>query len=522
MRWDARLFNALKRGLPLLAKGVKDLYDKQKEIPPACAGLPQVSWLGVPNPRSPLFLRSMTTPNTATERRRTRCRALLDARSWHDLRRWLGRLHPADAAEVLAGFEGDEEMILFRLLGSRKGDVFAYLTPDNQRRILRTIPPEQLADIVAQMRPDDRARLVEVLPKPIAHAVLGRLPPSELKASLALLSYPENTAGRYMTPNFAAIDPKMTAAEALEHIRRTGRGKETLNAVYLVDEDGRLVEDVRLGSLVLAPPDMPVKDIDDAALVALPDTTPIEDVLRTFEKYDRVALPVVDAEFHMLGIITIDDVLDVAQAETTKDIHKMGGLEALDVPYESVGFWDMARKRGGWLAVLFLGEMLTATAMSHFEEEIARALVLTLFVPLIISSGGNSGSQAASLIIRALALEELRIRDWFRVFRREIFAGLTLGAGLGLIGFTRIVLWQQLGFNNYGPHYVLVAIAVALSLVGVVTFGTLSGSMLPFLLRRLGFDPATSSAPFVATLVDVTGLIIYFQVAALILRGSVL
>lgn len=462
------------------------------------------------------------TTQVVSERRRNRCRALLSNRSWHELRRWLARLHPADAAEVLDAFDGDEEMILFRLLGPRKGDVFAYLPPDRQRRILRTVPPEQLADIVTHMRPDDRARLVEILPRPIAHAILGRLPPSELKASLALLSYPENTAGRYMTPNFASIGPEMTAAEAIEHIRSTGRSKETLNVVYVVDERDKLIDDLRLGSLVLAPPETPVIEIDDAALVALPDTTPREEVLRTFERYDRVALPVVDAEFHMLGIITIDDVLDVAEAETTKDIHKMGGLEALDMPYANVGFWEMARKRGGWLAALFLGEMLTATAMSHYEEEIARAVVLALFVPLIISSGGNSGSQAASLIIRALALEELRIRDWFRVFRREIFAGITLGAGLGVIGLFRIVLWQHLALNDYGPHYLLLALAVALSLVGVVTFGTLAGSMLPFLLRRLGFDPATSSAPFVATLVDVTGLVIYFQVAAMILRGSVL
>ena len=458
----------------------------------------------------------------AAERRQNRARTLLANHSWHELRRMLAGLHAADVADVMGAFEGDDELILFRLLGSGKGDVFAYLPPDRQRRILRTVPPQQLAEIVGQMRPDDRARMVEVLPKPIAHAILGRLPPSELKASLALLSYPENTAGRYMTPNFASVAPGMTAAEALEHVRRTGRNKETLNVVYVVDEHGKLLAGVRLGSLVLAAPGTLVTDTDDSPLVALPDTTPREEVLRIFERYDRVALPVVDDEFLMLGIITIDDILDVAEAQTTKGIHKMGGLEALDMPYETVGFWEMARKRGGWLAALFIGEMLTATAMSHYEHEIARAVVLALFVPLIISSGGNSGSQAASLIIRALALEELRIRDWLRVCRREIFSGLTLGAGLGVIGFVRIVLWQQLGINDYGPHYLLLAVAVAMSLVGVVTFGTLSGSMLPFLLRRFGFDPATSSAPFVATLVDVTGLVIYFQVAALILRGTLL
>ena len=224
----------------------------------------------------------------------------------------------------------------------------------------------------------------------------------------------------------------------------------------------------------------------------------------------------------MLGIITVDDFLDVAEREATKDIQMIGGSEALDAPYKEVGLWSMVRKRGGWLAVLFVGEMLTATAMGYFEEEIAKAVVLALFVPLIISSGGNSGSQAASLVIRALALKELTLGDWFRVFRRELFSGVTLGAGLGAIGFTRIVAWQRLGFTNYGIHYVRVGLVVWVSLIGVVSFGTLSGSMLPFLMRRLGFDPATSSAPFVATLVDVTGLVIYFHVAAVILRGLLL
>jgi magnesium transporter len=314
----------------------------------------------------------------------------------------------------------------------------------------------------------------------------------------------------------------MTAEEALAHVRREGRGKETLDVLYILERDGRLVEDLRLGSLVLADPETRVTEIADAGLVSLLDSTPVEEVLRLFEKYDRVALPVTDADRHLLGIITVDDVLDVAEEEATRDIHMIGGVEALDAPYQDVGFWAMARKRGGWLGVLFVGEMLTATAMGHYEQEISRAVVLALFVPLIISSGGNSGSQAASLVIRALALRELKLGDWSRVFRRELLAGVALGAGLGAIGFVRITLWHETGLTDYGPHFFLVAVTVWLSLVGVVCFGTLTGSMLPFLLRRLGFDPATSSAPFVATLVDVTGLVIYFQVAALILRGALL
>jgi magnesium transporter len=273
---------------------------------------------------------------------------------------------------------------------------------------------------------------------------------------------------------------------------------------------------------VLADPATKISDINDPPLVSVRATDDREDVLKIFEKYDRVALPVTDTEGNMLGIITVDDVLDVAEQEATEDMQKLGGNEALDAPYLSVGVWSLVRKRGGWLSALFLGEMLTATAMSFFEGEIAKAVVLALFVPLVISSGGNSGSQAASLIIRSLALRELRLRDWFRVFRREVISGVALGTLLGSIGFLRIVLWQHLHLTNYGPHYLLVASTVWISLIGVVMFGTLAGSMLPFLLRRLGFDPATSSAPFVATLVDVTGLVIYFTVAYMIMRGTLL
>jgi magnesium transporter len=449
-------------------------------------------------------------------------KTLLVSREWHALRRSLAEMHPADVAELIDHFEEDEEAILFRLLGRRKGEVFAYLGPEQQRRIIHNSNPEQLGRMVGQMSPDDRTRVLEELPVPVAHALLGRLPSSEIKHSLALLSYPENTAGRYMTPNYVALRPDMTAAGAIAHIRQFGKGKETLDVVYIVERDGRLVEDLRLGPLVLADPETRVTDIDDTPLVSLSDTTRAEEVLHLFEKYDRVALPVVDQDRRMLGIITVDDVLDVAEQEATKDMQMMGGSEALDAPYREVSLLAMIKKRGGWLAVLFLGEMLTATAMGYFEAEIARAVVLALFVPLIISSGGNSGSQAASLVIRALALKELTLRDWFYVFRRELFSGVSLGAALGAIGFARIVVWQKLGLTSYGPHYFLVAVAVWLSLIGVVCWGTLSGSMLPFLLRRLGFDPATSSAPFVATLVDVTGLVIYFHVAAFILRGTLL
>jgi magnesium transporter len=442
---------------------------------------------------------------------------------WQLLRDALTRLHPSDIAEIIVERPSDEEGIIFRLLPKElAGSVFAYLPNDHQRGLIRSLSSDQIHTILDEMSPDDRTRLLEELPANVTRQLLEALTPGELKAARALLGYPEETAGRYMTPEYAFIPPDMTASQALEHIRRTGRGKETLHWVYIVSSDGRLIEDVRLGSLVLADPDTLVMDIADPVLLSVKATDDREEVLKIFEKYDRIALPVTDDAGQMLGIITADDMLDVAQMEATEDMQKMGGSEALDAPYLKVGMWSMVRKRGGWLSALFLGEMLTATAMSFFEGEIAKAVVLALFVPLIISSGGNSGSQATSLIIRSLALRELRLRDWFKVFRREVFSGLMLGMLLGSIGFLRIALWQHLHFTNYGPHYLLVAATVFASLIGVVMFGTLAGSMLPFILRRLGFDPATSSAPFVATLVDVTGLCIYFGVGYMFLRGTLL
>jgi magnesium transporter len=360
------------------------------------------------------------------------------------------------------------------------------------------------------------------MPAEVTRRLIAALNPEDLKNTRWLLGYPEDSAGRYMTPDYVTVRHDMTAREALDHIRRTGQEAETVNVVYIVDERGVLVEDIRLSSIVLADPATRVRDIDEAPLVCVLASDDREEVLKAFEKYDRVALPVTDSDGHMLGIITVDDVLDVAEQEATEDILKMGAVEMLDAPYLNVGLFEMVRKRAAWLAVLFVGEMFTATAMSYFEGEIAHAVVLAMFVPLIISSGGNSGSQAASLIIRSLALRELRLRDWHRVFGREVISGIMLGALLGAIGFARVVLWQRTHLTNYGPHYLLIAFTVWASLIGVVTFGTLAGSLLPFIMRRLGFDPATSSAPFVATLVDVTGLCIYFTVALMILKGTLL
>ena len=444
-------------------------------------------------------------------------------KDWPRLRETLCDLHPSDIADMVIALPPKHEGILFRVLPRELATrVFAYLPHEYQEELLASLSGPEVEQIINNLSDDDRTRLFEALPAEVTRQLLTRLSPDELKSARALLGYPPNKAGRYMTPHYVSISPELTAAQALEHVRRTARNAETLHVVYIVDADGRLVEDIRLGSLVLADPWTPVTDIKDPELVTIPAMADREEVLRVFEKYDRVALPIVDDDQKMLGIITVDDVLDIAERESTIDMQKLGGSEALDAPYLQVGFWAMVRKRGGWLSALFLGEMLTATAMSYFEAEIARAVVLALFVPLIISSGGNSGSQATSLIIRGLAVRDLTLRDWLRVFRREILSGLALGTMLGFIGFLRIALWQHLHITNYGPHYMLVAITVWASLIGVVMFGSTSGSMLPFLLRKLGFDPATSSAPFVATLVDVTGLVIYFTIAALILHGTLL
>jgi magnesium transporter len=310
-------------------------------------------------------------------------------------------------------------------------------------------------------------------------------------------------------------------SEVLDHLRRDGRDSETMNILYVVDERGRLIDDIRLREVVLAPADRKVAEIADYAVVSLHAIDDQEEAVRAFERYDRTALPVVDGQGFLVGIVTVDDILDVAQEEATEDIHKLGGVQALEEPYLDTGFFSLVRKRALWLCVLFLGELLTTSAMAHFEEELERALVLALFIPLIISSGGNSGSQAATLIIRALSIGEVTLGHWWRIMRREVLAGLALGSVLGVIGFLRVVIAAQFG-DTYGPHYVLVGITVSVTLVGIVLWGTVSGSMLPLLLRRMGFDPAVSSAPFVATLVDVTGLVIYFSVAVVILRGTLL
>jgi magnesium transporter len=442
---------------------------------------------------------------------------LIREKDWKALREAFTDFDPPDLAEILEDFPVQDSALVFRILPRDQAAViFEYLPLELQTQLVQSLADEQLVKLLNDMSPDDRTRLFEELPPEVTKRALASLSPGELKVARQLLGYPEGSAGRYMTPEYMAVRPQMSAAEALDYVRKHGKHRETLSIIYVTDQKGKLLDDIKLSTLVMSDPEAKVKDLNDGNVRSIPATADREEVVAAFEKYDRVALPVTDSQGVMLGIITIDDVLDVAEEEATEDIQKLGGMQALEAPYMDSPFFQMIRKRAGWLSVLFVGEMFTATAMAFFEKEIAKALVLSLFVPLIISSGGNSGSQATSLIIRSLAVRELELRDWWRVAGREALSGLVLGSILGLIGFLRIALWPSRA-TVYGQHYLGVAITVAVSLVGVVTFGTLCGSMLPFALRRLGLDPAAASAPFVATLVDVTGLVIYFTTASIVL-----
>ncbi len=449
-------------------------------------------------------------------------RNLIAARNYAALRDTFQDWPPSELAELIAGLPEDERVLVFRVLPHGvAGETFAHFAPGEQESLLKAMGHEEVAKVINEMPADDRTALFEELPGEAVQQLLQLLSPEERKIAQCLLGYPEDTVGRLMTPDYVAVHDGWTNKEVFDYIRAHGQDRETLNVIYVVDERGKLIDDVRIREFLLKPFEARVSEIRDSRFHALRVTDSENTALDSFKRYDRNTLPVIDSEGKLLGIVTIDDVLDAAERETTKEIQKIGGLEALDEPYMTIPFFQMVKKRATWLVILFVGEMLTATAMGVFENEIEKAVVLALFVPLIISSGGNSGSQATTLIIRAMAVGEVRLRDWWTVMQKEIKSGLALGLILGSIGFLRIAVWSAFS-RVYGPHWLLVALTVAVSLVGVVLWGSLSGSMLPFLLRRCGLDPATSSAPFVATLVDVTGLVIYFSVAISILRGTVL
>jgi len=447
---------------------------------------------------------------------------LIEARDFVSLREQIRNWPAGDLAELMEPLSAENEAVVFRLLPrDEAANVFSYLPIERQQELLKAMAHEEVVSILNDMSDDDRTELLEELPAQVTQQLLNLLSPDERRQASQLLGYAENSVGRLMTPHFVRVRPTWTVARALDHIRRYGEDSETMSLVYVIDDKGKLIDDLRIRQILLAAPETLISDLMDNRFVALKATDDQEVAVEAFKEADLNALPVTDTSGALIGIVTVDDIFDVAEEEATEDIQKIGGTEALDEPYMEIGIPTMVRKRATWLIVLFLSEMLTATAMGKFESEIAKAVVLSIFVPLVISSGGNSGSQASTLIIRAMALGEVTLKDWWRVMHREILSGLSLGGILGVIGFVRISTWA-LVFHSYGEHWLLLALTVGIALIGIVLWGTLSGSMLPFLLRRIGLDPATSSAPFVATLVDVSGLVIYFTVAAIILRGTLL
>ena len=444
---------------------------------------------------------------------------------------------PTDLAEALAGMRAADVADALRQLGPEAGaKVMAALPFDlavqvfdepeldrHRAAIVQRMPPEAAAALAEAMSADQRTDLVRELPEPDRAKFLKLLDPPTRQSLEMLLEYPPESAGGIMTTEFVAIPATWTVEQALRYIGEVGRAKETVYAVYVLDDQQRLVHVVSLRELMTAERAAVVTAVGDQRQpLKVRPLTDREEVARLISKYNLLAVPVVDDRDHVLGIVTVDDVIDAIVREQTEDVQKFGGMEALDAPYMEISLGRMIRKRAGWLCALFLSEMLTATAMQHFEGEIAKAVVLSMFIPLVMSSGGNSGSQATSLIIRALALHEIRLRDWWRIAMRELPTGLVLGSILGVIGIVRIELWQHLHLFDYGVHYHLVALTVGFALIGIVCFGSLAGSMLPFVLKRVGFDPASASAPFVATLVDVTGLVIYFTVALIVLHGTLL
>lgn len=448
--------------------------------------------------------------------------SLLATRELGAIKEALSEWAPADIAELLADLPEPKQALTFRLLPKDlAADVFEYMDLDLQVGLLKSMGKEESAAVLNEMSPDDRTALLEDLPGSAARQLIALLSPAERKIAVALLGYPEDSVGRLMTPDLVVLKREWDLNEVLDHIRRFGKDKETLDVLYVVDDKGKLIDDIRIRDVILAAPETRVADLMDENFVALHVSDDQESAVAAFKKYDRTALPVIDRSGLLIGIVTVDDVFDVAEEEATEDIHKLGAVEALDEPYSSIPVFAMVKKRAFWLTILFVGQALTAIAMGFFEGQLSRAVILSIFIPLVISSGGNSGAQAATLVIRALAVGDIKLADWWFIMRREVVSGLMLGCALGAIGFLQVVALSRF-IVELRAHLVLIGLTVAFSLVLIVLWGTLSGSMLPILLKRLGADPAASSAPLVATMVDVTGLVIYFSVAILLLTGTLL
>lgn len=448
---------------------------------------------------------------------------LIESKAWITIKDVLQEVPAVDIAELLEELEPEVAVVIFRLLKKVKAaDVFSYLSTAKGIELLEIFSREQLSDVMNNLEPDERVALMEELPGDLTQKLFSFMDPEGIKQVRKLLGYPAESVGRLMTTNYVKIKKDWTVEKSFAHIRKFGRTAETVNVIYVVDEEEKLIDDLKITQLIVADSEAKISDIMDNNFEALSAFDDQEEAVRMLSKYDRIALPVVDSGGILVGIVTVDDVLDVAEEETTEDMQLMAGMSALSKTYSETSMGDMVNKRIGWLIILFLGQMLTVTAMAGFEDTLAAAAVLALFIPMIISSGGNSGSQAATLIIRAISTDDISMGDWFRVFRKEFMSGLMLGIIIGCLGTIVIGFWMFLRGEPFSISLGLQALTVGLSLVGVVLFGNMSGSMLPFIMQKFGFDPAVTSAPFVATLVDATGIIIYFSIAVTLLRGVVL
>jgi magnesium transporter len=443
---------------------------------------------------------------------------LLGQEDTTQLQEYLNDLNISDVEELIGEFPEHGPLFINTLSINRAVNVFRILDFPTQERIIKKLPGSKIAEIVNELPPDDRTALFSELHGDAVKTLILHLSPADRKEALSLLGYKEDSVGRLMTPDYIAVKKSWDVNRVLTHIRQFGKNSETIDVIYVLGDKGVLLDDIRIREILLVDPDTKVSQLMDGRLISLKATDPQEEAINVFRMNNRVALPVTDEENILLGIVTVDDILWIANEEYTEDIQKIGGTQALNEPYLDINLLTLVKKRVGWLIILLLGEMLTTVAMGYFQHELEKAVILALFIPLIISAGGNTGSQASTLIIQAMALGEVTIEDWWRVMRREIISGLLLGLTLGIIGFLRIAISTEFT-NMYGPHWIYLALTVGFSLVGVVLWGSLMGSMLPLMLKKLGADPATSSAPFVATLVDVTGLIIYFSIALMLMQN---
>lgn len=446
---------------------------------------------------------------------------LIEKSDLYALEETLNEMNISDVEELIDELPEHGALFLETLSLKRAVNVFRILDFPTQERIMKKLSGTRVRELIVEMPPDDRTAFLSELKGDAVKRLIIMLSPDERKEALSLLGYPEDSVGRLMTPDYITVRLHWNIPRVLDHIRRYGKASETIDVLYVLDEEGKLVDDIRIKDVLLSSPETKVSDLIDNRLISLNANDPQEEAVNVFRMNNRVALPVVDNQDVMLGIVTIDDILWIANEEYTEDMQRFGGTEALDEPYLNVSIFHLVKKRGGWLVVLFLGQLLTASVIEHFEGQLEKAIFLMALMPLIMSSGGNSGSQASTLVIQAMAIGEVTLSDWWQVMKREILSGLFLGLILGALGFVRIAGWQSFS-DAYGEYWVLVGLVVSLSLVGVVMWGSLTGSMLPFILRKFGADPASSSAPFVSTLVDVTGLIIYFTIATLILGGVLL